>query len=152
MYPDISLTYGYITKDTRINAGLEKSHRVDALCIAGHPTAKTSDEWFMQKKVRCHNRQIHKCTIVKGGTRKLNQASKYVFGYQLFDKVRYNNTDCFIFGRRSNGSFDIRLLDGTKVHAGISFKKLIPLEKRRTLLTERRKAIPTATKAADFLA
>ena len=90
--------------------------------------------------MRCHNRQIHKLTISKGGYRKNNQASKYVFGYQLFDKVLYKGEECFIFGRRSNGYFDLRHLDGTKVSAGVSYKKLKLLEKRKSYLTERRKS------------
>lgn len=89
--------------------------------------------------MRRHNRQIHKQTIFKGGYRKENQALKYVFGYQLFDKVRMpNGREGFIFGRRASGSFDIRTLDGEKLSAGIAYKKLAPIEKRRTILTERR--------------
>lgn len=59
-------------------------------------------------------------------------------GYQLFDKVLYKGKECFVFGRRSNGYFDIRTLDGTKLSAGVSHKKLKLLEKRKTYLTERR--------------
>lgn len=150
LYPSVRHTYGYLTKHTRIGAGLVKTHRIDALCIAGHPTATPCSEWYCQKKVRNHNRQIHKMTIGKGGYRKLNQAPKYVKGFQLFDKVRYNDTECFVFGRRSSGSFDIRLLDGTKIHAGISCKKLIPLEKRKSILIERRKAVPPTTEVVGF--
>ena len=141
MYPmvNVKMTYGYITKNTRIKYNLSKEHYIDARCISGNPNAKSIDNVvYYQKKVRCHNRQIHKNTILKGGYRKSNQAPKYVFGYQLFDKVLYNNKECFIFGRRSSGSFDIRLLDGTKISAGISYKKLKLLEKRKSFLTERR--------------
>lgn len=137
-YSNVSMTYGYITKNTRIKAGLPKEHYIDARCISGNPIAVSDNTVYYQKKVRCHNRQIHKCTINKGNVRKLNQAPKYVFGYQLFDKVTYNHKECFIFGRRSSGSFDIRLLDGTKISAGVSYKKLKLLEKRKTYLTERR--------------
>lgn len=48
------------------------------------------------------------------------------------------NQECFIFGRRSSGSFDIRLLDGTKLSAGVSYKKLKLIEKRKSYLIERR--------------
>jgi len=41
----------------------------------------------------------------------------------------------FVFGRRTSGYFDIRALDSTKLSAGIYYKKLTPLEKRRSLLT-----------------
>lgn len=139
-YPNVSMTYGYITKNTRIINGLEKDHHIDARCISGNPLAIPLKNVYLYKKVRCHNRQIHKNTILKGGYRKLNQAPKYVFGYQLFDKVLYNNQECFIFGRRSSGSFDVRLLDGTKLSAGVSYKKLRLLEKRKSYLIESRAA------------
>ena len=140
-YPmiNVKITYGYITKNQRISNQLPIAHYIDARCISGNPTAKSTDNVVhYQKKVRCHNRQIHKNTILKGGYRKLNQAPKYVKGFQLYDKVLYNNKECFIFGRRSSGSFDIRLLDGTKISAGISYKKLKLLEKRKSYLIERR--------------
>lgn len=139
-YPDVHNTYGYITKNTRIENHLPKDHYVDARCISGNPTAKPLGYVFYQKKIRCHNRQIHKNTILKGGYRKRNQAEYIVKGFRLFDKVLYQGQECFIFGRRSSGSFDIRLLDGTKVSAGISYKKLKLLEKRKSYLIERRLA------------
>jgi len=60
--------------------------------------------------------------------------------------VKYNNQECFVFGRRVSGSFDIRLLDGTTVNAGVGYKKVKVLEQRSTILIERRKAIPPTTK------
>lgn len=45
------------------------------------------------------------------------------------------------FGRRASGSFDIRKLDGTKISAGISYKKLELITKRKTYLIERRNAV-----------
>lgn len=138
-YPSVSMTYGYITKNSRIESGLEKDHCVDARCISGHPSAKPLDCWYLQKAVRRHNRQIHKPTISKGGYRKANQAPKYVFGFQLFDKVLMSDgREGFIFGRRSRGAFDVRTLDGEKLSAGIIHKKLTLLEMRKTILTERR--------------
>lgn len=136
----VRMTYGYITKNTRIQNGLPKEHRVDALCISGHPQAERLDCYYLQKKVRCHNRQLHKATINKGGYRKNNQAPKYVFEYRLFDKVLVDGKECFVFGRRTSGSFDVRRIDGEKISAGISYKKLQLLEKCRTILTERRTA------------
>jgi N6-L-threonylcarbamoyladenine synthase len=137
-YANVRLTYGYITKHTRIAHGLEKAHRIDARCISGNPQAVSACEWFARKTVREHNRQIHKATIGKGGKRKLNQAPKYVRGFRLFDKVRLRGEECFVFGRRASGSFDVRKLDGTRISAGISCKKLTLLERGGTILTERR--------------
>ncbi len=138
IYPSVSLTYGYITKNTRITSNLEKTHAIDARCISGNPMAISSNVCYAQKAVRRHNRQIHKATISKGGHIKLNQSPKYVFGFQLFDKVEIllSKLQGFIFGRRSRGSFDIRTLSGVKLSAGISYKKLRLLEKRKTILTE----------------
>ena len=134
----VSMTFGYITKNTRIKNNLQKTHCIDAKCISGHPNAMPIGYYYYQKKVRNHNRQIHKSTIQKGGVRKRNQSPKYVFGYQLFDKVLYNGVECYIFGRRASGYFDLRLLDGTKIAPAVSYAKLKLLEKRKTILTERR--------------
>jgi hypothetical protein len=148
MYPNVHMTYGYITKNTRITNGLEKSHITDALCIANHPKAEPIDTWYYQKAVRRHNRSLHKATILKGGYRKANQAPKYVFGFQLFDKVRTpGGREGFVFARRSSGYFDVRTLDGEKLSSGISYKKLKRLECRKTLLTERRRGSSPYLKA-----
>lgn len=124
-FGNVRLTYGYITKHTRIRYGLEKSHATDARCISGHPLATPADVMWQLRQRRKHNRQLYKANTLKGGVRKKNQAPYLVKGFRLFDKVLYDGLDCFIFGRRSSGSFDIRLFDGTKVNAGISYKKLI---------------------------
>ena len=136
----LHMTHGSTTSYRRNTAGLNKTHVSDARCIGGYPDAAPCGEVFFQKKVRCHNRQIHKAKIYKGGVRKRNQAPYLVKGFRLFDKVEYMGQECFIFGRRSSGYFDIRKLDGTRVHAGVSYKKLRLLETRHTTLTERRTA------------
>lgn len=140
MYPNVSLTYGYITKNTRINNHLPKDHYVDARCISGHPLATPLGIVYYQKKVRCHNRQIHKNTFLKGGIRKRNQAPYLVKGFRLFDKVLYQGQECFIFGRRSTGYMDLRLLDGTHINPSVGFKKLKLLEPRSNYLVEIHKA------------
>ena len=145
------MTYGYITKNTRIQNGLPKEHYVDALCIAGYPTAERLGYYYYQKQVRRHNRQIHKANMLKGGRKKLNQAPKYVKGYQLFDKVKYKNEPYYVFARRSNGYFDIRKFDGTKVNNGsINCKYLKRLESRRNMLTERRNRSPLMTEVTSL--
>lgn len=144
LYPNVSMTYGYITKNTRIKNGLEKSHRVDARCISGNPLAKPLNTWYYQKKIRCHNRQIHKANFLKGGKKKNNQALYTVKGFRLFDKVKFKEKEYFIFGRRNSGYFNIRDLDGNKVNNGsISYKKLKFLECSKGLLIERRHGVST---------
>uniref|UniRef100_UPI003AF05534 HNH endonuclease n=1 Tax=Duodenibacillus massiliensis TaxID=1852381 RepID=UPI003AF05534 len=70
---------------------------------------------------------------------KRHQAPYLVHGFRLFDKVLCKGEVGFIFGRRSSGAFDVRRLDGTKISAGISYKNLSLLEKRKMFLTELRK-------------
>ena len=138
----VNMTYGYITKNTRIEHNLPKEHFIDARCISGHPDATSDGTVFYQKKVRCHNRQIHKQKILKGGIRKRNQAPYLVKGFRLFEKVKYHGKQYFIFGRRNSGFFDIRTLDGTKVNKGsVSCKKIRSLDMPRSYLTEERKVI-----------
>ena len=144
IYPNVFMTYGYITKDTRIKNNLPKDHYIDARCISGNPNAEPLGYYFYQKKVRCHNRQIHKANILKGGKKKLNQASYLVKGFRLFDKIEFEGQICFIFGRRSNGYFDIRKLNGEVISRSASWKKLKLLETRKSLLMERR-ALPPIT-------
>ena len=141
LYPNVKMTYGYITKNTRIENDLPKEHYIDARCISGNPLARPLGYVYYQKKVRCHNRQIHKYKINKGGVRKNNQAEYKVKDFRLFDKVRYKNREYFVFGRRNSGFFDIRNLQGEKVNKGsISYRKIKFLETSNGYLTERRLA------------
>ena len=138
----IKIYTGKETKEIRTKYNLPKDHYIDARCISGNPLVKPLGYIYYQKKVRCHNRQIHKNTILKGGYRKRNQAPYEVMGFRLFDKVKYQGNDYFIFGRRSSGFFNIRTLDGTKVNKGsLSYKKITFLETSQSFLTEQRKVM-----------
>lgn len=139
IYSDVKLTYGYITKNIRIKNGLPKDHYIDARCISGNPNAVNNGDVYYYKKVRCHNRQIHKNTILKGGYRKRNQAAYEVKGFRLYDQVLWKGQKCFIFGRRSTGRMDLRLLDGTHLNASVGYKNLKLLKMRSNYLIEQRK-------------
>lgn len=146
IYPNVSMTFGYITKNTRITNNLPKEHYVDARCISGNPVAKPLGYYFYQKKVRCQNRQIHKANFLKGGRKKLNQAPFLVKGFRLFDLVEYQKDLYYIFGRRDSGFFDIRKLDGTKVNKGsINCKYLRLVDKRKSILIEKRMQVNLLT-------
>lgn len=122
-YPNVSMTFGYITKYNRIKYGIEKSHTSDAFVISRNFNAKRIERQYLKRLIRRHNRQIHKMKILKGGKKKNNQAPFEVFGFRLFDKVLYNNEICFIYGRRKSGCFDIRDFDG-KSSKNVTYKKL----------------------------
>ena len=136
MFPEINIcsTYGYITKYWREKKGIVKTHVNDAFVIAKNFEAERLGKSLLIIPKRQHNRQIHKCKITKGGKRKLNQTPKFVFGYQLFDRVKYKGQEGFVFARRSSGGFDIRKLNGEKISPNISYKKLKHLESRKALL------------------
>ena len=137
-------TRGYITKETREKLlVLPKSHTNDALAITqgkhgfnvGYlPGIVQSDKTYTIRPVRHHNRQLHKATILTGGIRKANQAEKYVCGFRLYDKVLYNGIECFVWGRRTSGSFLLRALDGTKVKDGAGHRILTLLERSSNYL------------------
>jgi len=150
IYPNVSMTYGYITKNTRIANDIDKTHNADAYCITGNIFAKRSDTIYQQVFKRKHNRQIHKANFLKDGKKKLNQSQYEVLGFRLFDKVKYDNVECFVFGRRATGYFDLRKLDGTSIHKSASYKKIELLEKRKTLLIERREGDSALTYANAY--
>ena len=134
----VDQTYGYVTKGIRKDLGICKTHENDAYCIAGNLEAKPAEESFLLKKVRCHNRKLHKMSIGRGGIRKNHQAPYTVNGFRLFDKVRFQRVAYFIYGRRVRGYFSLRSLDGSNSVKDVSCKKLEFLEPRKRYLIERR--------------
>ena len=140
LYQNVYETYGYITKNTRIENNLPKAHYIDARCISGNPKAKSLDYYIYQKCVRRQNRKMTKDKFLKGGIKKNNQLIGNVFGFELFDTVEYQNKHYFVFGKRKSGLLDIRTLDREKVKNGsISYKKLKRIRHNSTKLTERRR-------------
>jgi len=138
----VTHTYGYITKSNRIKLGLPKSHTNDAFVIAGGSRQLRSSAQFFVRQVRKCNRKLFK------GDRShiKNTGPRFIKGFQRYDKVLWEGIECFIFGRRISGYFDIRKADGTKIHSSVHYTKLCLLEKAKTFLQERRTALfPTLT-------
>ncbi|MBR2306028.1 MAG: HNH endonuclease [Fibrobacter sp.] len=117
-------TYGYLTKKTRVCNGLSKSHVIDARCISGNPRAVATCGYWLIRKVRVHNRQIHKATMAPGGIRKLSQCPREINGFRLNDLVECGGKRCFVSGRRRTGYFSVSDIKGNCVHVSISSKKL----------------------------
>ena len=145
-------TLGAVTKETREHYGIEKSHIADARCISQNPMASPLGHSFLLKPIRQHNRQLHKATILRGGIRKLNQLPTYIYGYRLYDRVLYNNQECFIWGRRTSGSFVLKTLDGKTISAGVTYKKIKLLERSKNIVIERKAAFLPIAKARGFQA
>lgn len=113
---DVKETFGYITKKTRIDAGLDKTHAIDARCITGNVNVQPIEDLWLKKKVRRHNRSIHKMTIYKGGVRRANQAPYETQGYRLFDLVSVDSALWYVHGRRVKGAFLLKhLSDGNSL-------------------------------------
>lgn len=130
LYPNVYLTYGYITKHERIEHNLPKDHCVDARCISGNPQATPLDYIYYQRKVRCHNRQLFKLNALHGGRWKSNQAKRVVFGFRLFDKVKISDGKTgFIFGRRTSGYFSVKTFFQESISASINYKNLSLMQK-----------------------
>lgn len=127
-------TYGYITKYWRERKNITKTHISDAFVVAKNFDAARLEKSLLMIPKRQHNRQIHKCKINKGGTRKLNQVPKYMFGYQLFDRIICKGQEGFVFGRRSKGGFNIRKLDEEIINPNIDYRKLKHIEFRKPVL------------------
>ena len=149
VFDNVFETYGYLTKYTREKLGISKSHSNDAFVISHNFTAKRCNVEYLYRKVRRHNRSIHKTKPGKRGIRKPNQSHYIVNGFRRHDKVLYNNIVCFITGKRSNGYFQLKRFDGTIISQGVSSKKLKLLEPVKGWLVDWRVAIPPQPKEVE---
>ena len=129
-------TYGYITKHTRTNACLPKTHVIDARCISGNPGACSDGKYLIIRKLRANNRQLHHATIMPGGKRRNNQAPREVRGFRLMDSVEYAYRDCFLSGRRMSGSFSVADITGKVLADSASYKKLTLKHHNNTYIME----------------
>ena len=141
LYSDVSEMFGYITKSVRQDLGLVKSHVNDAYCVAmsvitfgctanGTADVLRSSVQYLIKQVRKQNRKLFK------GKRSevRNTAPRYLFGFQRYDKVMFGDKECFIFGRRSTGYFELRDLLGNKIHRSAKHSNIKLLESAGTWL------------------
>lgn len=135
-YLVVEETFGYKTKNNRIQANLAKTHANDALMITGNLQAQPLQRMMFYRKVRQHNRSLHKAKILKGGRRKSNQAPFEVKGFRLFDKVLYEGQVGFINGRRATGYFAIKTIDGSWVHKSGKSTHCRLIQRRGNYLTQ----------------
>lgn len=142
IFDNVFETFGYLTKYNREKLGIGKSHTNDAFVISHNFSADGLDVEYLYRKVRRHNRQLHKNKPSKGGKRRKNQSNYIVNGFRRFDKVLYNGIECFIFGKRSSGYFQLKTFDGTVISQSVSSKKLKLLEPIKGWLINMEVAIP----------
>ena len=142
----VSVTYGYITKSGRIALKLAKSHTNDAYVIAGGTAQERASGNYFIRFVRKCNRSLFKANFLKGG-RKIVNTIKQAFGFRRWDKVIYGGVECFIYGLRSFGYFDIRYLTGEKISASVKYNKLRLVEHFKTWRIALLPALASASKA-----
>lgn len=116
-FGNVHLTYGYITKHTRIENGIAKTHAADAFCIAKNVHARKLDSFFMCRCVPRHTRALHVANPKKGGIRRSAIASHKIGKscFQRFDMVRWKGMECFISGS-TGGRLVLRDIEGVKMH------------------------------------
>lgn len=115
-FGNVHLTYGYVTKHTRIENGITKTHAADAFCIAKNIHAMRLSSFFMCRCVPRHTRVLHVANPRKGGIRRSCIASHKIgkSRFQRYDMVRWKEMDCFIFGS-TNGRPILRNIEGVQV-------------------------------------
>lgn len=115
-FGNVHLTYGYITKHTRIENGIAKTHAADAFCIAKNVHAMRLSSFFMCRCVPRHTRALQVATPKIGGIRRKTIASHKIgkSNFQRFDMVRWMGKECFIFGS-THGRPVLRDIDGIQV-------------------------------------
>lgn len=111
-YPDAELTYWFITKEIRRVFGLDKSHTIDACCIASRGVLFINENSNKYKK-KCVPKGNYARTGVKGG-RFVFLPSGKISGFKRYNKVLYNNKEYFVTGRMSNGYITLTDIDGNK--------------------------------------
>lgn len=115
-FKNVHLTYGYVTKHTRIKNGIEKTHCADAFCISRNVKALRLGSYL---KCRCfarHTRTLHVCNPKKGGIRRGAVASHWIgnTNLQKYDTVKWKGVICFVAGS-TNGRPIIRDIDGKQI-------------------------------------
>ncbi|EFH89494.1 RNA-guided endonuclease IscB [Ktedonobacter racemifer] len=105
-------TWGFVTKEHRLLAGLPKEHIFDATMIATRgvkPTFCTTS--ILSKRCVCDGDYQQ----TKGVRSEQRIATGKIMGFRKFDKVRYLGQEYFIKGRMSTGYAILMDLSGNKV-------------------------------------
>lgn len=115
-FENVHLTYGYVTKHTRIKNGIEKTHCADAFCVSKNVKAVRLGSYLKCRCLARHTRALHLCVPQKGGIRRRDIASHWIGKSRLqrYDTVEWNGVKCFIFGS-TNGRLYLKDIDGNKV-------------------------------------
>ncbi|KZL92800.1 RNA-guided endonuclease IscB [Clostridium magnum] len=133
LYSNVNLTYGYITKNTRITNNLPKEHRIDALCITGNSTVKRLDNWYLIKQVRKKKRSLHEAIARKGRkepnitSKRNSKNTKEIISkgkkWCLFDKVKIGSNTGFVSGFTGNMVY-VQDIEGNYLQVSPKYKQI----------------------------
>lgn len=136
---NVYMTYGYITKYTRIKNKIQKSHNADAFCIANNVKSERLESYIKIRMFPRHNRALHVCNPKRGGIRRRTIASHWIGKTRLqrFDSVIYNGIKCFVYGS-SNGRPILRDIDGILITSSkyVSAKKVVFLKRNKSFISQ----------------
>lgn len=115
-FPNVHITYGYITKHTRIENNINKTHYSDAFCISNNTKATRLGYYIKMRLFQRHTRSLHVFNPKKRGIRRSRVASHWIGNskFQRYDCVEWNGMQCFIFGS-TNGRLYLRDINGVSV-------------------------------------
>ena len=102
-FNNVHLTFGYMTKHSRIHNNIKKTHCADALCISGNVKAERLSWFYGVRLTRRHNRSLHLSKPGKGGIRRSNVAAHWIGKSRLqqYDYVEWNGQKAFISGSQN---------------------------------------------------
>lgn len=110
-YPEAIETFGFITKENRLNLNLPKEHFIDACVIASG-----GEEFILPRDIfikRHVTRGDYQST--KGVRSEKRIPHSKILGFRKWDKVLYMGREYFIKGRRSIGTCTLEDIYGNKI-------------------------------------
>ena len=148
-YPEAIETFGFMTKENRLNLNLPKEHFIDACVIASG-----GEEFLLPRDVfikRHATRGDYQST--KGVRSEKRIPNSKILGFRKWDKVLYMGEKYFIKGRRTSGTCILEDIYGNKIDfsympKGFKAPKLSNCKKisaRNTTLCQRIEYVPKAS-------
>lgn len=111
IYPEAIETFGFVTKENRLNINADKHHYLDACVIAtGGKEFRICCNIY---KKRCVSKGDFQQTKGIRSEQRLN--TKKICGFRKFDKVKYFGKEYFIKGRMSTGYAVLMDIEGKKI-------------------------------------
>jgi len=138
-FDNVYLTFGYITKYTRIENSIGKTHCADAFCISNNIKAQRLDYYLKCRCLQRHTRKLHVCNPKNKGIRRSAVASHWIGKSRLqrYDSVEWNKIRCFIFGS-AHGRLYLRDIDRKSItpKSPVSNKEVKYIHRNNKLLIQ----------------